>query len=373
MLHQNYRTLVGLLLSFLVWGGYLQAMEPTKNILITKLTELDRFEPFEGQVFHDGHLWVGHSRKDLAAAYKIELFSSDGKLVTTVPLKHSPRFLYAFGSDSILAVGIAASDNLSHYSIIKRTGETLKVTDYKIPAEALADRFVGKPGQMYFTDPGGFDDGGPIGQPLRTLFTIKSGQARFLNARMSGPRTSVLLGNSIFIAQQPDMGSGRFFLTQLNLSSETAQKISSEPVFGVSNMLILENGNEIVFNERYKNQVGILDATKSTVTEKIAIPAGQPRGLGQMGHCLVVGSEVSKQVTFIDLKASGHPIVAQWDVSNAGKEFLAINNLSVDPKQGRVYLRSASPCSVSEACPYSHNSALMVEEESQETLKACNN
>ena len=66
------------------------------------LSELDRFEPFEGHLFHAGHLWVGRSRKDLGAFYRLEVFAGDGAQVADVELAHSLRYIAPYGNDAVI-------------------------------------------------------------------------------------------------------------------------------------------------------------------------------------------------------------------------------------------------------------------------------
>src|SRR5262249_14655997 len=155
---------------------------------IKVISELDRFEPFEAHVFHDGALWVGRSRKDLGSYYRLEVYDSQGNSIAVKTLNHSLRDIYPYWAHSVLIVGIPVAPSHRFYTIATRAGTQVQTETHDIPEEALADRWVGRPGELYFTDPGGFDDGSPIGTPLRTIFTLSHGSPRYLQARIPGPQ-----------------------------------------------------------------------------------------------------------------------------------------------------------------------------------------
>lgn len=339
-------------------------------INVKLVTELDRFEPFDGHVFHAGHLWVGRSRKDLASYYRLEVYDPAGNLVSSQELKHSARYLYPYGDSSVIVVGIAANPNQSFYTIAEVKNKKVSVAPKAIPASALADRWAGRPGKHFFTDPGGLDEGGPLSEPLKTIFTVGSFGPRYLKAKIRGPSHPVIIGNSLYVLEHPNIMDGGKNVVRVDLSTEVPTKIFAQPREYLQNLVVLSN-NRLAATEYRANEVLLIDAQANKHVGTVKVPEGSPKALAQLGKCLVVGSEKTKKVSFFDLNSSDHKMLAQWDLSTAGDKFMGIRNLAVDPKSGRVYARSAYPCNIMENCPAERNSVIVAEEEGSATFNAC--
>jgi hypothetical protein len=313
---------------------------------------------------------VGRSRKGLNAFYQLEVYDSQGKQIAVKPLRHSLRYIYPYGPNSVLIVGIAATPNHSFYTIATKNGSQIETTAYEIPEEALADRWAGRPGENYFTDPGGFDDGSPIGTPLRTIFHFgTSGRPQYLQARIPGPAHSLYWNNALYVLVHPTVFSGGKGIARVDLQTEKVTQILSMAQANLSNMILLPDSQQLAVADEAGNQVVLVDL-KTLATENIAVKAGSPRGLATEGHCLVVGSEKERQVSFIDRRGH-HDQLAQWDLTPAGAAFMGLRDLAADSKSGRLYGRSAYPCEPFGRCPDARNSVILAEESSHETFNKC--
>jgi hypothetical protein len=332
------------------------------------VTDLDRFEPFDALVFQAGHLWVGSSRSNLAASYKLQVFDSAGNSVATQTLTHSLRGLHAYGADGVITVGVSVADQATHYTTATLKGVSLKAQARPIPISAYGNEAAGRPGALYFTDPGGLDDGGPIGEAARTIFTLRGNSPRYLKARIRNPHSPVLVGNALYVVEHPSIMSGGRNLVRIDLKTETPTSLYSGT--DIIRVLSLDGGKQLALADRGANEVVIVDTATGQAAKHIPISAGTPRGLGTLDHCLVVGSEQAKQVTFIDLRTD--KVVGTWDLSVAGTKLYGILSLAVDPASGRVYVRSAYPDSVvSPSQDADRNSVVLAEEKDGATAKAC--
>jgi len=74
----------------------------------TTLMELDKAEPFDAMTFHGGYLFVGQSRKNLNSYYMVRVFDQNQKLIKSIPMSHVIEHMYAYGLDSVLAIGTSA-------------------------------------------------------------------------------------------------------------------------------------------------------------------------------------------------------------------------------------------------------------------------
>lgn len=331
------------------------------------VTELDRFEPFDALVFHDGRLWVGRSRKNLSAEYKLEIFDSAGTLLETKTLTHSLRFLYPHGAHGVFTLGVSYQDQLTHYTTVTRQGAGFQVRSKTIPVEAFANEFAGKPGALYFTDPGGLDDGS-MGKPLRTLFTFQGSRPRYLQARIPGPHYPTLAGNSLYVVENPTIASGGRYLVRVDLKTETPTRVLEGS--NIANVLSLEDGKLLALADRGAAEVIVLNTVTGAVVKRLPVAAGTPRGLAVLGNCLVVGSEESKKLTFLDLRTD--KVQGEWDLSVVGNKLYGLRSVAADSATGRVYVRSSYPDFVGNASPDpDRNSVVLAEEADGTTFKAC--
>jgi hypothetical protein len=362
------KTILGCLAAALCWGA-LANVAPT---LETKLvTALDGFEPFEAHLFHDGLLWVGSSRKNMAADYKLEVFDAQGNAVASTALPHALSYIYAFGPDSVLIVGTNGTLQLTQYSIARWDGSQVSVTTRSIPETAWADRWAGNPRQMYFTDPGGNTDdpGAKPGQPAETLFTLDGSSPKYLSTRIPDPQDILLVGNSLFLVEQPNITQSAANLVRVDLASQKPVELFPTLRKGLLSLVALDNG-QLAVSEPGAGQVLLIDEKSSQLAGQVPVAAGAPRGLAQLGKCLVVGSEVSRHVSFFDLTAGDRTLVADWDLSGASQNLMAIRDLAVDPQTGAVFARSAYPCTPFSSCG-PRNGVVLARDTSGETLAAC--
>ncbi|MBI4403844.1 MAG: hypothetical protein HY537_06780 [Deltaproteobacteria bacterium] len=331
------RFLVGLFIASIL-GVSANGGEPKVRII----SELDGFEPFEAHLFHASHLWVGRSRKDLAAFYRLEIFDRHGKMVVSKELQHSLRYIHPYESNSVIIVGIGL-DQLSHYTIATLNGSNVSLVHRTIPVTALADRWAGSPGRFYFTDPGGYDDPAhptPPDQPLQTLFKMDSFGPRYLKPRLAGPRESLMMGNSLYVISGPSIGTGKF-LNVIDIQTESLRTLISDGK-GLSHMRLLPSG-KLALLEVDAARVREVDLKTKEVHSLVTTDA-RPSDFAIMGSCLAIGLEEQRRVQFFELSAVSVQKVAEWDLSVAGSGFMALRNLAADSITGNIYARSAYPC-----------------------------
>lgn len=331
------------------------------------LTDLDRFEPFDAHAFHDGKLWVGKSRSGLGADYRLEVFDSAGKKLGETKLQHSLRFLYPYGKSSVLTVGVSAATQLTHFTIATFNGSQFQIQSAQIPLGAYANEWAGVPGNLFFTDPGGQDDGSPIGVPLKTLFSFRSGSFRYLAPRIRGARSPKLVGNSLYVVEHPSIESGGRTLFRVNLGNESNTAVASGT--DIINVALLADGKTLALSDRGASEIVLVDAEQGKEIRRLKVAAGAPRGVAEEGKCLVVASEQTKKISFLD-KTSG-ALVAEWDASVVGNKLFGLRNIAADAATGRVYVRSAYAANPLDPGPEERNSVVLFEETDGATFKAC--
>lgn len=332
------------------------------------VTDLDVFEPFDAHVFHDGLLWVGRSRKNLGADYHIQVFDSAGTPVFTKPLEHSARYLYPYGANGVLTIGVSYKDNMTYFSTIERKSGKFSVTTKKIPLGAYGNEWAGKPGLLYFMDPGGFDAGEPIGQPLRTIFTLRGNSFNYLAPRIPGPHHPLYVGNQLFLIEHPTVASGGRYLSLVNLNQAKPERLYTGQ--DLSKIVALDNNRLLAIADRDANEVIIFDIASKKVLRKVAIEAGSPQSIAVLGKCIVAGSENTKRLVFFQW-ATGQQI-AEWDLSVVGDKLIKINSVAADAATGRVYVRANYPAQINEVLKSEdRNSVVLVEEADHAVRDKC--
>ena len=340
------------------------AAQADDAVKLTVLSELDRFEPWEGHAFHAGHLWVGRSRQDMAAFYRLEVYTPDGKLMLVKELAHSLRMIYPYGSASVIVVGLG-TDQLSHYTIATLTAGRVDLSHTTIPLGALADKWAGVPGRHFFSDPGGFDDPEhptPIGQPLQTLFAFDRSRTNWLKPRIAAPSLLAFARESLYIVSAPTFLTGGKTLTKMNTATQTTT-ILLQGRNDLRSILVLPKLNLMAMAESGAAQTLIIDLKTDAVVQTFPSPAGRPRALAAFGKCLAVATEDTRQVQFFDLTESARGPLAVWDLAPAGAHLYGIRSLAADPVSGRIYARSAYACNPTSACSAERNSVVMASPE----------
>ena len=68
------------------------------------VTLLDRGEPYDSMVAEAGVLWIGQSRLQFNANYRLEAYRADGTLIDRVTLSHSLSNMKVAGNSSIMII-----------------------------------------------------------------------------------------------------------------------------------------------------------------------------------------------------------------------------------------------------------------------------
>ncbi len=336
------------------------------SLEVKVLTELDSFEPFEGMAFHANHLWVGRSRKDLSSFYQLEVFDAYGKEVAKYPLQHAAKYIYPQGPDSILIIGMSYQTQLSHYTIASLKKGLVK---FNIPMQALGDRWAGNPNVNYFTDPGGLDDGSPMNVPLKTIFTLTSGnQVRFLAPRIRNPQEMILEGDFLYVVEHMSLASGGKKLHRIQLKTE-----SSTPVLEgekLTQLLRYPQLQSLLLLDQRAKKISVVQSSSGKVTQTIVLNTENARGLAAFGQCLALGDEQKKEISFYSFKAQAW-LGERWDLSTAGNKFFALRNLVADEAGGNLFARSAYPAMVGGPVAKERNSVVMASYKEGEVVKHC--
>ena len=306
-------------------------MRASTDIAIRTVALLDRGEVYRGQVFHDGHLWEGHSTGGVAS-YRLDVHSNDGtRILDSARVPHTLEFLYPYGPQAILAVGKHFTDYcgwLTYYSIARFRYGRLQVKTKALPMALQIEQFGGRAGHMYFNETGS-----------RKVFRWTRWGARPLAPDIHLPGVILPFEKFVFVLERNRISPGAENIVKIDLATQRIDRTFTQTRNKLSTMIDLQGFPWIAAVESWADQILLIDKESNTLAAVLPAP-GTPIDAVQVGGHLLVVSRAPKRLRFFDLAAPGMPQFAEWDLSALGDDFANLTTMHVDPHSGNVFLRS---------------------------------
>ena len=306
-------------------------MRPSTDIAIRTIAVLDRGEPYRGQVFHDGHLWEGHSAGGVAS-YRLDVHTADGtQILATARVPHTQEFLYPFGPHTILSVGKHYTHRwgwLTYHSIARYRHGRLRVKTKAMPMALQVEQFGGDSGHMYFNETGS-----------RKVFRWTRWGARPLNPDIHLPGVILPFEKFVFVLERNRLRAGAENVAKIDLTSQRIERTFRQPRNKLSTLINLHGYPWLAAVESWADQVLLIDKEHNTLAATLPTP-GTPIDAAQFGTYLLVISRDPKRLRFFDLALSGTPEIAEWDLSALGDDFCNITTMHIDQQSGNVFLSS---------------------------------
>jgi hypothetical protein len=301
------------------------------DFAIRTVAVLDDVEVYRGQVFHDGHLWEGHST-DGVASYRLDVHDADGaQVLASARLPHTLEFLYPFGPRTILVVGKHCTDHcgwLTYHSVARFYDGRLRVKTIPLPMALQIEQFGGHPGHMYFNETGN-----------RRVFRWTRWGARPLSPDIHLPGVILPFEKFVFVLERNRISPGAENIARIDLATQRIERTFTQTRNKLSTMIDLRGFPWIAAVETWADQVLLVDKERNALRAVLPAP-GAPVDLAQRGEHLLVVSREPKRLRFFDLATAGTPLVAEWDLSPLGDDFANLTTMHVDPQSGNVFLRS---------------------------------
>ena len=318
------------------------------------VAELDKYDVYEGHVFHEGRLWVGWLRENENAKHKVVVFDRTGeKRLATIRVSHTVSYLYPFGKGQLVAVGKSSWPWKTHFTLISASDYSTKT--FTFPEKYQVDQFAGRPGQMYFTEPGS-----------RGVFRFRT---KILNAfpfEVSGPRMMELAGEDLYVVEGKSFYFGDENLIRIDPRTNKAERTFPRDRNGLTYIKYLPGHDLIAASETAAGNVLFVSTRENKLVGSVAVP-GSPREIAHVGNCLYVTSEDSKTVTIIGLWDRTR-VLKTLDISPAGDRLKRPRRIAVDPETGRIFLRSTYMCP---SCTVTQSSVVSVMEKDGSTFSRC--
>jgi hypothetical protein len=306
-------------------------MRASTDITIRTVAILDQGEVYRGQVFHDGHLWEGHSTGGVAS-YRLDVHGADGEqILASARVPHTLEFLYPFGPHTILAVGKHFTDHcgwLTYYTIARFRYGRLRVKTRSLPMVVQIEQFGGRAGLMYFNETGN-----------RKVFRWTRWGARPLAPDIHLPGVILPFEKFVFVLERNRISPGDENIVKIDLATQRIDRTFTQTRNKLSTMIDLRGFPWIAAVETWADQILLVDKESNTLAAVLPAP-GAPIDAVQVGGHLLVVSREPKRLRFFDLAAPGIPMIADWDLSALGDDFANLTTMHVDPHSGNVFLRS---------------------------------
>lgn len=339
----------------LAFGLLFSQVSTTARADTTTLMELDRTEPFDAMTFHGGYLFVGQSRKDLNSFYMVHVFDQNQKLIKSIPMSHAIEHLYAYGPDSVLAIGTSASPHARHNTVISFAGGSFQARDQVVPMTAWANDWLGTfEGKDYFSDMGG----NPSDEerqnnpriPAQTIVSIdRYGRAEYLPFRVRGSLNGIIVGEQILVNHLYDMRVAYRNIQRVNMKTGVSDELFDSPRNRLWDLVTL-GPDMIAVSESMGDRVIFVNHVSKIIKNEVLVE-GEPRSIAKVGTCILVGARAKRAVQIISVKDPGNPsVTGSLDFSTTGGAFHFLEKITVDPQNGRVYGRSSYPCQIEGAC-----------------------
>jgi hypothetical protein len=301
------------------------------DIAIRTVTVLDAGEVYRGQVFHDGHLWEGHSTGGVAS-YRLDVHTVDGsQVLASARVPHTQEFLYPFGPHTVLSVGKHYTHRwgwLTYHSIARYQHGRLRVRTKAMPMALQVEQFGGHAGRMYFNETGS-----------RKVFRWTRWGARPLTPDIHFPGVILPFEKYLYVLERGRISGRSGNVVKIDLASQRIERTFQQPRDRLATMINLGGFPWLAAVERWADQVLLIDKEQNRLDVTLSTP-GTPIDAAQFGTCLVVVCRDPKRLRFFDLAVPGIPQIAEWDLSALGDDFNNITTMHVDPQSGNVFLRS---------------------------------
>lgn len=324
---------------------------------VRRVGTLGTLEVYRGQVFHAGHLWLGHSTGSVED-YRLDLHDASGTLRATAPVGHTLEFLHPFGPRSILAVGkhhLGDRGWRTYHTVATLRDGGIAVRTRRMPARYQVEQFGGSPRAMFFNETG-------LGRILRW----NGFWARALPPTVHFPATILHCGRHLFVLERNDFRPGQESIARIDLVDGAIERSFRGTRRRLTTLFDLEGLPWIAAPESWADRVLLVDKASNRLAAEIPVE-GMPVEVGRLGDCLVVASQERLALSFFHLRREGFPLVAEWDLAGSAAGLGNIRSLGVDASCGSVFLRSPFHASVRDDTP----AVTLVADTQGATYRAC--
>lgn len=327
------------------------------DVQVSLVTELSKMEVLNGHLFHDGVLWEAVTREQDSGAYPLKIFDgTTHQLIKEIGLPHNATRIVPYSEHEVLVVGRSSYPFRTHYSVIQRTGDQFTVSTVDFPIEFQVNDVAAGPNTFYFSD---------VGDAAVYQLSGRSALTAAIQP-ISGPGPMSFDGKSLWAIELRSIGPSDENVVRYDPKTGTAQRIFGNLRNGLTDIFASPSHPYVAISEALSNQVLLLNKETGELSHTVPVKA-QPRGIMQVGGCLVVTSANYGHLSFIRMWETPE-IIDTWDFSAAGDRLKSPRAITMNPATGTFFLRSTYMC---DTCSTTQSSVFAVSNPESNTLSEC--
>jgi WD40 repeat protein len=310
------------------------------------ITLLDRGEPYASMISQNGVFWIGQSRRQFNSDYRIEVYTSEGKLVDRVALTHSIMSLKEGGNGTVVMTGINPSVNLTEYTLAKLENGKIQKRTTQVTVDGFINFWIGTlNGRHFFADMGGnpHDTSQDLTLPAQTIFYTSNSAPRYMSTRVRMPVAGTIHNNKILLISGEAIGSPRTSIVEVDPRTEAKRVLLSTKDGQFSSLKVLPGTHTLVTIARAQNKVLLVDSNSGEVKREIPTQ-GYTRSVVVSGHCLLAGNDTNNTIEVFDLNSNENKSVLKEAITLSEDEFSGIKQIAVDDTTGVVFAQAALAC-----------------------------
>ena len=328
-------------------------------LAVETVTLLDRGEPYDSMVADGGVLWVGQSRLEFNANYRLEAYKPDGSLIDRVTLSHSLNNIKIAGNGTVMITGISPTSRLTQYTTARIENGQIKTSTKEIGLGGFINFWISNlNGRNYFADMGGNpnDNSDPASQlPAQTIFASTGSNANYLSARVRMPVSGTSLNGKLLLVSSEGMGQDASSLVEVDPRTAATRVITKSSTAKYRGIEVMTGTTNVMTSAWSESKIRIIDTVSGEIRRELQTK-GYPRSFVATGHCIVVGNDETNVVEVFDLNTDSATPAFAGEVNMPADEFSGIKSIALDQSTGTVYARAAYPCNpIMEACAKDYN------------------
>lgn len=321
------------------------------DLKVKFVSQLERIEPRTEQIYLADRLWSLNSRQNA-----IDVFGTLGEKQGSISVPHGITQIARWDDQHLIVYGKKASYRRGWFEKLptwRTCFTTIDVSDYsqethELPNLVNSDQFiVSAEGEIFFVD--------PSAQVVRRYWL--GGKVRDIPVQFRYPIGLVLVGNILYVVESYESQSDVSNLIRVDLTThESRELFPGDLPEKIYDIILLDDGKTIAAAQTHADKVLLVDT--ATDRHTLGIPVkGTPRSLGALGRCLLVASQETRKILFLDWQRK--EVVGTWDLNPLGDKFKFLSKITVDRSRNRIYMRSGYWGNYS---PFSQNAVYFAED-----------
>jgi hypothetical protein len=335
------------------------------------ITLLDRGEPYDSMVAHNGVFWIGQSRLQFAVNYRLEAYTADGKLIDIAPMSHSISTMKIKDQGMIMITGINPQSHLSEYTVASLQNGKIKLQTTEIAVNGFITFWIASIGSKhFFGDIGGNPEDTNNPGPAQTIFYSTHSQPTYLTTRLSMPLSGAKIGNKLLVVSSEGYGQDKSRILEIDVDTMIKRVVIASNTARYRGLTNIPGTNDIITSASAESKVQVIDTASGTVRREFQTK-GLPRSFDMTGHCLVVGNEDTNVVEIFDMNNTSEKPAFAAEINMPPEEFSGITRVAVDPISGTIFARASWACNpFIEPCDYDYNRVVTLGLETAQRVKA---